>query len=204
MLHINFLSRLPRCIQNRRWGQLHRQLCELFVQPFQLGLRNSQHFRDSVIRVLAIFTAKTSTTAALANQGLVILPAGKLSGWEHYWGVERGIVFRPGVVAGYPSVEERGSSYLQLRPIGFPRNYGVPRQHCQITLEYPMGPLRHGEIGPIHISTMGQLCRCVFNISSACHSFYLQSVNPSRSSWFRLIPILQSACIPDFVRASRV
>jgi hypothetical protein len=32
-------------------------------------------------------------------------------------------------------------------------NYGVPRQHLQVTLEYPMGPLRHGGIGPIHIST---------------------------------------------------
>jgi hypothetical protein len=56
-------------------------------------------------------------------------------------------------------------------------NYGVPRQHFQVTLEYPMDPLRHGGIDPIHISTTDQLCRCVFNIPSACHSFYLQSIN---------------------------
>lgn len=76
----------------------------------------------------AIFTAKTSTTAALANRGLVILPAGKALCDESYWGAERGIVFRPGVVAGYLSIEKS-------------------------TLEHPMSPLRHGGIGPI--STMG-------------------------------------------------
>ncbi|KAJ5203322.1 hypothetical protein N7449_005401 [Penicillium cf. viridicatum] len=48
---------------------------EVSVSGNYLGLRNSQHFRDSVIRVPAIFTAMTSTTAALAKQGLVILPA---------------------------------------------------------------------------------------------------------------------------------
>jgi hypothetical protein len=42
-----------------------------------------------------------------------------------------------------------------------------------------MGPLRHGGIGPIHISTMNQLCRCVFSIPLlATHFIYNQSIYP--------------------------
>jgi hypothetical protein len=73
-------------------------------------------------------------------------------------------------------------------PLSFVYTFGAPRQH-KVTLEYPMGPLRHGEIGSIHISTMNQLCRWVFNIPSACHSFDLnQSILYVNSTdWFPLL-----------------
>lgn len=45
------------------------------------------------------------------------------------------------------------------------------------SLERPIDPLRHGGIGPLHISTINQFFRWVFNIPSACHSFKQSSIS---------------------------
>jgi hypothetical protein len=95
-----------------------------------------------------------------------------------------------------PCVEESGAAtYSCLLLVSsaphfclcFVCNYGVPRQHLQVTLEYPMGPLRHGGIGPIHISTITQLCRCVFNIPLPATHFIDNQFNSVIS--IRLVPL---------------
>ena len=54
------------------------------------------------------------------------------------------------------TVEDSGvvtSYWFPLRPT-FPYVLYVIMGFRDNTLEYPMGPLRHGGIGPVHISTM--------------------------------------------------